>query len=94
MAGEIELTDANSASVSKKPWAWREIATFLISYTVVVGFFALWFTGRIPDKEIQIAVGAIIGWVGASLNYYNGTSQSSTVKGEAQNQTIEKLAAK
>lgn len=83
--------DTQSAQpIAKKPLAWRELATFTISYTVIVGFFLLLFTEKIPPSQQDFVFGALIGWVAAAVQFYVGSSQGSTVKGGA----IEKLTEK
>ena len=71
---------------------FREVATFIVSMTTISGFFALLWAGKIPNTEFVI--GALIGWVAASLQFYVGSSQGSTIKGDTQAKTIEKLVEK
>lgn len=60
--------------------SWREIATFTISMTAIIGFFILVLEGKVPQEDMHIAIGALIGWVGGSYSFYTGSSQGSTVK--------------
>jgi hypothetical protein len=70
--------------------SWREIGTFVISIAVIAGFFGLLFTNKIPNEQMDFVIGALVGWVAASVQYYVGSSQGSTAKGN----TIEKLTEK
>lgn len=72
--------DQASQPVAKKPWGWREIATFIVSMTAIIGFFVLVLEGKVPNEDMHIAIGALIGWVGASYQFYTGSSQGSVVK--------------
>jgi len=69
---------------------FREVATFIVSMTTILGFFALLWAGKIPAQLMEIVVGALIGWVAASIQFYVGSSQGSTSKST----TIEKLTEK
>lgn len=95
MADEVEAAVASAkAPIARKPLAWREIATFSMAYTVVVGFLALIVflvvKKAISESNLMLLLGNISGGFGASYGFYTGSSQGSTAKGG----TLEKLAEK
>lgn len=75
-------------------YSWREIATFVISMTVVLGFFGLVFllaiTGHLTPGQQDFITGVIVGNFTAAVSFYVGSSQGSTSK----NGTIERLSDK
>lgn len=75
-------------------YSWREIATFTVAMSVIVGFFALVFvlamSGKLAANQQDFIMGVVVGNFTASVTFYVGSSQGSTAKGG----TIEKLAEK
>lgn len=77
----------DNAPVAKKPWGWREIATFVVSYTIILSFIALTFylikQGLLKDNLLIYLFGTLTGAFVASYTYYVGTSQGSVSKDDA-----------
>lgn len=58
----------------------REYFLYTFSSIIIVFFFVVVMTKIIKGQDVQLEVGALIGYTGAAVQYFLGSSKSSSDK--------------